>query len=145
MADHDLLVSLRDRVPDLGERIERRNLYKRAVWAGLGEVPPAVVDISHEDARQAEREIADAADLDEREVVVDAPARPGIKESNTSVVVDGEVRRLNAASELVSALRSAERAQWRLGVYCPESETASVRAAACDLLELSPDRARPVG
>jgi hypothetical protein len=144
MADHDLLVSLRDRVPDLGERIERRNLYKRAVWAGLGEVPPTVVDISHDDVRQAEREIADVAGLDEREVIVDAPARPGIKESNTSVVVDGEVRRLNAASELVSALRSAERAQWRLGVYCPEPETESVRAAACDLLELPPDRAGPV-
>jgi HD superfamily phosphohydrolase len=145
MADHDLLVALREHVPDLGARIERRDLYKRAVWAGLDAVPPAVVDLDHDDARQAEREIADAAGLRPHEVIVDAPTRPGIKESNARVVVGGEVVPLDSASELVSALRSGERAQWRLGVYCPAGATDAVHEAACDLLSLPGERVLPTG
>src|SRR6056297_454996 len=53
MADHDLLVALRDHVPDLGRRIERRNLYKRAVWAPVESVPAGVVDADAEAAREA--------------------------------------------------------------------------------------------
>jgi hypothetical protein len=145
MADHDLLVALREHVPELGARIERRDLYKRAVWAGLDGVPPAVVDLSNDDARQAERELAETVGLEPHEVIVDAPARPGIKESNTRVVVGGEVVRLDSASELVSALRSSERAQWRLGVYCPADATEAVNEAARDLLDLRGERATPTG
>ncbi|WP_411716342.1 HD domain-containing protein, partial [Natronomonas sp.] len=46
MADHDLLVELRERVPDLGSRIERRNLYTRAVWAGLEDVPDGIAEMT---------------------------------------------------------------------------------------------------
>ncbi|MFC6754900.1 HD domain-containing protein, partial [Halorubrum tibetense] len=59
LADHDLLVAVRDVVPELGERIERRDLYKRAVWVGLGDVPAGTVDAEHAEELAAEREIAD--------------------------------------------------------------------------------------
>jgi len=55
MADHDLLVALREAVPALGERIERRDLYKRAVWVGLADVPAGTVDAGHAEERAAER------------------------------------------------------------------------------------------
>jgi HD superfamily phosphohydrolase len=136
MADHDLLVALRDDVPDLGERIERRDLYKRAVWAGLDRVPDAVVRMDRTDERAAAREIAEAAGLDREAVLVDVPHRPSLKESRTRVVVDDDIRRLEDASELVAALRRARRTQWRLGVYCPEPAVEDVARAAGDVLAL---------
>jgi len=77
MADHDLLVALREAVPALGERIERRDLYKRAVWVGLADVPAGTVDAGHAEERAAEREIAETVGLDRDEVVVDVPPVPG--------------------------------------------------------------------
>jgi HD superfamily phosphohydrolase len=136
MADHDLLVALREEVPDLGTRIERRSLYKRAVWAGLDRVPEAVTEMDREAERQAAREIADEADIDRESVIVDIPSRPALKESRSRVVVNGVVQRLEEASELVGSLRRARRANWRLGVYCPESDVEAVERAAGDVLGL---------
>ncbi|KAB1187827.1 MULTISPECIES: HD domain-containing protein [Haloferax] len=136
MADHDLLVALDTHVPKLGQRIECRNLYKRAVWAPIDAVPTNVVDFDAEAARAAAREIADIADVPFDSVIVDAPSRPRIKESRSRVVVNGVVRRLEDASELVGALRAAERAQWRLGVYAPEAVRDEVAAAAVDVLDV---------
>jgi HD superfamily phosphohydrolase len=136
MADHDLLVALGESVPDLGERIERRALYKRAVWAGLDRVPESVSRMDRDDERQAAREIADRAGVDRESVVVDIPDRPALKESRTRVVVDDVVQRLEEASELVGALRRARRAQWRLGVYCPEPALEDVESAAGAVLGL---------
>ena len=136
MADHDLLVALGETVPDLGERIERRDLYKRAVWAGLDRVPEAVAGMDRSDERAAAREIADVAGVDRESVVVDIPDRPALKESRSRVVVDDVVQRLERASELVGALRRARRAGWRLGVYCPDSDVDGVAAAAEDVLGL---------
>jgi hypothetical protein len=136
MADHDLLVALGREVPDLGARIERRDLYKRAVWAGLDRVPDAVTELSRADERRAARDIADAADVDRERVLVDVPARPALKESRSRVVVDGVVQRLEQASELVGALRATRRAQWRLGVYAPADEQDAVARAARDVLGL---------
>ncbi|SMO45879.1 HD domain-containing protein [Halorubrum cibi] len=136
MADHDLLVELREHVPDIGRRIERRDLYKRAVWAGLAEVPAGTVDADHGAALAAEREIAERAGVDSERVVVDVPSRPGLKESGSAVVVDGITQRLSDASELVAGIRAAERSRWRLGVYCPVEDVSAVRGAARDVLGL---------
>ena len=136
MADHDLLVGLVETVPEFGRRIEHRKLYKRAVWARLGAVPPGTVEVGHEGERQAEREISDRAGVETHEVVVDVPPRPALKESATEVVVDGRVQRLEDASELVASIRDAERARWRLGVYCPVEHVDAVADAATAVLGL---------
>ena len=139
MADHDLLVELREHVPGLGRRIERRDLYKRAAWVGLDGVPAGTVDAGHDEELAAEREIADRTGVEPEAVIVDVPARPGLKESGSSVVVDGTPRRLADVSELVAGLRAAERRRWRLGVYCPADRVDAVGAAARDVLGLSAD------
>ncbi len=136
MADHDLLVALAEHVPALGQRLEHRDLYKRAVWTGIENVPPGTADVGYEEQRRAEHEIAEAAGIDPGDVIVDIPDRPRLKESSTSVVVDGVVQRLEDASELVRGIRMAERARWRLGVYCPEERTEQVGEAARDVLDL---------
>ncbi|MFC7325605.1 HD domain-containing protein [Halorubrum rutilum] len=142
MADHDLLVALRETVPELGRRIERRDLYKRAVWVGLADVPAGTVDAGHGEELAAEREIADRVGLDREAVVVDVPSRPGLKESGSTVVVDGVPQRLEDASELVGGLRSAERRRWTLGVYCPAEHVDAVGEAARDVLGLRDASAR---
>jgi HD superfamily phosphohydrolase len=134
LADHNLLVALGEHVPELGRRLEHRDLYKRAVWAPLAAVPSGTVETGHDAERATEREIATEAGLDTHEVIVDIPSRPTLRESTTNVVVDGIVQRLEDASELVGALRATERARWRLGVYCPAEETKAVADAAEDVL-----------
>jgi len=139
LADHDLLIALRGVVPDLARRIERRDLYKRAVWAPLDAVPAEIVDLTHGEARAAAAEIADRAGVDPDSVLVDVPPRPQFTESRSRVVVDGAVRRLSDASELVGALRDVERAQWRLGVYAPAGAVDAVGDAAAAVLGLAGD------
>ena len=140
MADHDLLVALAREVPEFGRRIEQRDLYKRAVWARLADVPRGTADIGHEGERRAEREIRQRAGVEPHEVLVDVPSRPALKESATNVVVDGVVQRLEDASELVASIRAAERGRWRLGVYCPAAHVDAVTDAARDVLGIrNPD------
>ncbi|RLM57300.1 HD domain-containing protein [Halobellus sp. Atlit-31R] len=137
MADHDLLVALRETTPDLARRIECRDLYKRAVWEPLGSVPAAVVEMDRAATQAAAAEIAERAGVDRDRVLLDVPPRPTFKESRSRVVVDGVVQQLSDASELVGALRAAERAQWRLGVYAPAEAVDDVGGAAAAVLGLA--------
>mgnify|MGYP006876379859 CR=1 FL=1 len=59
--------------------------------------------------------------------------------AGASVTVNGEVRRLERQSPLVSALRTAQRDQWRLGVYAPRPATDRVGRAAAEVLGLDAD------
>jgi hypothetical protein len=104
-------------------------------------VPDGVVDADHDDYRAFESRIADRVGLDPESVIVDVPSRPSMTESTTRVMVSGEVRRLGKQSPLVSALRTAQKQQWRLGVYAPADETAAVGRAAVEEMGLDIDGA----
>ncbi|WP_096389037.1 HD domain-containing protein [Halopenitus persicus] len=157
MDDHELIVALRrtEAARPIVDRYDRRDLYKRAVWAEYDDVPDAVHDADHERVRELEREIAAAArvgsdsaagtgaappaDVDDVDVILDVPPEPSMRESTSRVTVNGEIRRLGDQSPLVSALRTAQRNQWRLGVYCPASLTDRVGRATADVLGLDSD------
>jgi HD superfamily phosphohydrolase len=143
MDDHELLVAIRDcdDSAEMARRLARRDLLKRAVWAEMDDVPGDVVDADPETIREHEREVARAAEVDPGEVVLDVPERPSMTESSSRVIVSGEVRRLDRQSPLVSALRTAQRNQWRLGVFAPADLTDRVGAAAEDVLGLDVDGA----
>jgi HD superfamily phosphohydrolase len=138
MDDHDLLVTLRafDPTADLGDRVALRDLYKRAVWAEMADVPDSIIDADHATIEDHEAEIAARAGVDREAVILDVPPRPSIRESTTRVVVNGEIRRLYDQSTLVSALRAAQQNQWRLGVYAPAEHTDVVGQAAESVLDL---------
>ena len=141
MDDHDFLAALR-RCPETAElsrRYDERDLYKRAVWAEYDDVPDRVHEADHEMEIKFEREIADEAGLDREHVILDVPPEPSMRESTARVTVNGEVRRLERQSPLVSALRTAQRNQWRLGVYAPAAATDRVGRAAAGVLGLNPD------
>ena len=143
MDDHDLLVALRTTpsTAELARRLGTRDLYKRAVWAELDAVPGHVVDADHATVSELESAIADRAGVSSGSVILDVPDRPSMTESTSRVMVSGEMRRLGKQSPLVSALRTAGKQQWRLGVYAPTAATDRVGRAAADVLGLDPEGA----
>ena len=138
MDDSDLIVALRssEATSEFSRRLDERDLYKRAVWAEIDDVPGGVIEADHDSIREFEREIADEANVDPECVIIDVPSRPSMKESTSRVVVNGEIRRLDQQSPLVEALRAAQYSQWRLGVYSPEEMRERVGRAAVDVLGL---------
>jgi HD superfamily phosphohydrolases len=141
--DYDLLSALRrtDATSEFARRYDERQLFKRAVWAEYEDVPDRVRGFDHERADTAERAIADRAEVDPREVIVDVEREPAMRESTSKVIVNGEVRRLEEESPLVSALRDVQHQRWRLGVYCPGKAVDRVGAAAVDELGLDAETA----
>ena len=138
MDDRDLTVALRrcEAAADTVRALDTRRLFKRAVWAELSDVPDDIVDADHDQLREFERDIAGYADVDPASVILDVPPRPEMRESTSRVVVNGEIRRLDSQSTLVTALRRAGNEQWRLGVYAPEGATDRVGGAAENVLGL---------
>ena len=138
MDDHDLIAALRScsATETFSRRLDRRDLYKRAVWAEIDDVPGGIIEADHEVVREFEREIADDAAVDPECVIVDVQSRPSMKESTSRVVVNGDIRRLGQQSPLVEALRAAQYSQWRLGVYSPPEMRDRVGRAAVDVLGL---------
>ena len=143
MDDHDLLVALRTTPATTGiaRRLRTRDLYKRAVWAELDAVPDDIVDADYGAMSDLESAIADRAGLSSGSVIVDVPGRPSMTESTSRVLVSGEMRQLGKQSPLVSALRTAGKQQWRLGVYASPETTDRVGRAAVEVLGLDLDGA----
>lgn len=137
-ADHDVLVALRsnEATADIVSRIVTRDLYKRAVWAERDAVPEDVRAYDLEACRDAERAIAQRADVDPVAVILDVPSRKEFREASSRVIVNGEARRLGHQSPLVSALQANHTSQWRLGVYAPEDRRDRVATAAVEALDL---------
>ena len=143
MDDHDLIVALRScpATSEFCRRLDQRDLYKRAVWAEMDDVPGGIIEADHGTIREFEREIAADAEVDASAVILDVPARPSMKESTTRVTVNGEVRRLGQQSPLVAALRAAQYSQWRLGVYSPPELRDRIGRSAVEVLGLDIDGA----
>ena len=139
--DYELMVALREdpETREYARRLDERDLFKRAVWAEYTDVPDEFITAGIEKRREWERDIAARAGVSADDVILDVPGEPSMTESSTQVVVNGEVRELGTQSTLVSALRTVQREQWRLGVYAPADETDAVGVAAEDVLGLDLD------
>ncbi|PSP24310.1 phosphohydrolase [Halobacteriales archaeon QH_10_65_19] len=141
MDDYGLLALLRncDATVEIARRLDERDLFKRGVWAEFDAVPAELLAADHGTIREYEREIAAEANVDPPSVILDVPPEPSMTESTSQVLVNGDVRRLGDQSTLVSALRAAQRDQWRLGVYGPPRESERVGNAAIRTLGLDID------
>ena len=144
MDDHGFRTMLREceASADFSQRLDERRLYKRAVWAELNAVPEEIIDAQYDERQRLESEIAEAANVEQDQVILDIPSRPSMKESTSRVLVNGEIRQLNEQSTLVNALRVAQHDQWRLGVYAPVDESERVGEAAVRTLGLDIDGTR---
>jgi HD superfamily phosphohydrolase len=139
MDDHDLTVALRrsERAGAFADRLFRRDLYKRAVWAERPDVPDDLLTVDRHTRDDLAATVAERAGVDREDVILDVPPEPTMRESAASVVVNGEIRRLDRHSPLVDALQTAQTNQWRLGVYAPAGATEAVGRAAVEELELA--------
>ncbi|MFC7136820.1 HD domain-containing protein [Halobaculum litoreum] len=141
MDDYDLVSALRTEpaTAEFAARYDRRDLFKRAVWAEYDDTPEALREADHEAVRELEAEIAERASVPADEVVLDVPGEPSMTESTSEVLVNGEIRRLGDHSPLVEGLRTAQKQQWRMGVYTVADATERVGKAAVDVLGLDVD------
>jgi HD superfamily phosphohydrolase len=67
---------------------------------------------------------------------VDLPGLPEAPEGSSLVLVDGELRPLREVSPLVATLEEAQRATWRLGIYCRQEDQERIARAAGRVLGL---------
>ena len=118
--------------------VDQRKLYKVALEEGMGDHrEESVADLSENIERQTriEQEIAQAAKIPARDVILDVPEPPSIPEIETKVLYDdGSVRGLDEASTLTRSLGAAQRDHWRLRVIVPPSRRTDAGAVAGKIL-----------
>jgi len=136
MDDHDVFSIMRNSEGfprEIAERLSKRRLYKRALYAGVEEVG---VNLSRINQRKAEIEIAEMAGVDESEVIVDVLLPEG-EEYSIPVKHGNDVFSIEKVSPLVKSLKEAQALNWRLGVYCPPELVERVRKIATEFFNVS--------
>ncbi len=146
MDDSEINIALRNAKgypEEMVERINRRQLFKRAVYKGINELNEDVsAQLSEEKRRkEIEVEISKRAGVDEKYVILDFQGEKGeeLKESVAKVVVDKpiqgreqsarEIKSLREVSSLVSMLSQAFRENYKVGVYTPARYREEVKKA----------------
>ena len=118
--------------------VDQRKLHKVALEEPMGDFrEDAVVDLSRSTEKQEalEAEIAQAAKLAPRDVILDVPAPPSLPETNTHVLMDdGRLAELPDVSTLTRTLGEAQRDHWRLRVMVPPSRRDDVGPVAGRIL-----------
>ncbi len=120
-------------------RLLTRNLYKRAVYVGVGSINRA--RIPQPDLRASftlAEEIASRAGVAPHEVCVDIPGFPTDMVMGVLVQNRHDVVSLDEISPLIRGLNEIRRSQWRLGVYCPAEHREAVSLAAAEVLSIRP-------
>ena len=150
MDDSEINIALRNAKgypEEMVELINKRQLFKRAVYKGINELNDDVAaQLSEEKRRkEIEGEISKRADVDEKYVILDFQGEQGdeLKESVAKVVVDKpiqglqgreqsarEIKSLHEVSSLVSMLSQAFRENYKVGVYTPARYREEVKKAA---------------
>ena len=132
MDDHDLHVALRSNATTspLEKRISNRNLYKRAIWVEMKDVPDDVINADYDSIHAFEENIASKIGVDSKSVIIDIPSLPSTIENEIKIKVGDEISMLHDHSPLVGALQDAQKEQWRLGVYAPKNIVEQVGNAA---------------
>ncbi len=131
MDDYDIVAFLRSHggyPSEIMERIDSRNLFKRAIYVGIDKIN--ITEVQRINSKRAEVEIAEMAGADEKDVIVDIPPIEEAKEFKAIVRIDNELKSLEEVSSLVRALKLAERDVWRMGVYTKKELVEEVRKAA---------------
>ena len=138
MDDHDLHAALRSNstTAPLEKRISNRNLYKRAIWAEMKDVPDDVINADYDSIRTFENHIASKLNVDRQSVIIDIPSPPSTTAKEIKIKVGDEIRMLHDHSPLIDALQDAQKEQWRLGVYAPTNLVDRVGSAAENELNL---------
>lgn len=134
--DSDLKVKIRNShlTSQFAKRLDNRNLFKRAIWLNPEAFSANIGKYSYKDIRTCEREIAQEADVNSKEVILDMPNEPDVPESSAKISVDGKIELLSSESVLVNALKDKIRKQRRVGCYTNEENIEDIRKAVVKIL-----------
>jgi len=130
---HNVLRSSPGYVGEIGQRFDRRRLFKKAQMLTWDELDRSSKErflaLRQEIKRwkKLEAELASDCGADEGCVLLDIPPEPDAKGMEAKIVRDGEIRSIEEESLLVRILREAQKGQWSVGVYCPEEMVEKVR------------------
>lgn len=122
----------------LARRLYGRDLYKRAVYAGRGQVNAVSVQnlTTVAESRRVAAAIAEEAGVDEETVLVDVPPFPSEMSMEVRVRDRDALVGLEQVSPLLSTLNETRREQWRLGVYTLPDQRGEVERAANEILHI---------
>ena len=135
MDDYDVVALMRrseDFPKSIIESLDRRDLFKRAVYVSLDKVG---VNLKKVKPWRAEQIIADECGIDENFVIVDIPEER-IEEYGALVEIEGEVKRLDEVSKIVQTLKSLQSELLKFGVYTKKEYVDKVQKAAYDIFNI---------
>lgn len=134
---HNRLIESKGTSRELYKRIKDRNLYKRALILDEGEIGRENLRKLEDGIaeRKVEREIAEAAELSPRKVIVNKPRTPSMKKINVKVKKNKQVKDFSTVSPIPSALNEASWRNVYLNVYAPQQQKEKVRKAARQIIE----------
>ncbi|ADC64364.1 metal dependent phosphohydrolase [Ferroglobus placidus DSM 10642] len=139
MDDYDVVALMRrsERFPKFViQSLDRRDLFKRAVYVSLDKVG---VNLKKVKPWRAEQIIAEECGIDENFVIVDIPEERS-EEYGALVEMEGEVRRLDEVSKIVQTLKSLQSELLKFGVYTKKEYVDKVQKAAYDIFNIEKTR-----
>lgn len=119
---------------EIADRLDNRNLYKRALHVGLESVDVGVFKY-RDNVSRIEIEIAENAHVDPEDVIIDIPSKPAMAEMK-ALILDGSMRKLTDASVFVKDLEHAQINNWKMGVFTPKGHLEAVTKAANDFFDV---------
>jgi len=122
---------------EIMDRIQRRDLYKRALVVDkndLGDNFSKIRDIKSKRLQEIEIELTESAGLKAGEVLLDISQPLYEEDSDALILQKGKLLNLGDVSPLVRALREAQWSYWNVGVYCPKENVSRVERSARGIL-----------
>ncbi|BDC36001.1 MAG: HD domain-containing protein [Candidatus Methanoliparum thermophilum] len=117
------------------DRIETRNLFKRAIYQDISIFDEKTIYEYKTNREKYEMEIAQSAGIDERYVILDIPEYH--KDSfDIPFRIDDEIKSLKDVSSLIRVLDKAEADDWKFGIYTLKEYKDKVKKAAYDILNI---------
>ena len=135
MDDYDVVALMRrseDFPKSIIESLDRRDLFKRAVYVNLDKVG---VNLKKVKPWRAEQIIAEECGIDENFVIVDIPEERS-EEYGALVEMEGEVRRLDEVSKIVQTLKNLQSELLKFGVYTKKEYVDKVQKVAYDIFNI---------
>jgi len=132
---HMLLKNYNGYPKEIIDRIETRNLFKRAIYQNISILDEKMISDYKTNHERYEAEIAQNAQIDERYVILDIPEYQKNR-FDIPFMINDEIKPLEDVSSLINVLDKAETSDWKFGVYTLNEYKDKVKKAASEVLNI---------
>ncbi len=136
---HSLLRNSTGYLREIGERLDLRKLFKKALIKGWHDLSPVLREKMfslRKDVRKIkkiEREIGEEAGVEEKYIILDIPPEPEYREMDALIEKDGKIFKIEEESPLVGVLKVAQKSYWSIGIYTKKEYLGKVARVAENL------------